>query len=357
VVRKGLSQIEPKSKSLWCGRHVKVVDGSSLSMPDTEENQALYPQPKAQKKGCGFPVMRITASFSLVTGHMLEHRKADLHVHERTLWHQMWGAYEENDVVLGDRGFCSFCELWALSKKKVDCVMRLFQRSPEKAKIIKQFNENDCLVEWAKPKECPKWITKEQWLEVPKTMTLRQVKVIVDIPGFRTQNVVVATTLLDNKKYPSATLSDLYRRRWLVELFLKDMKTTMRMDVLRCKTPELVHKELTIFIIAYNLIRSLIFQAALNKGIDPYRISMAGTIAIIRQWAPILATNKDIGIKKKILLAIIELVAKEILPHRKKPRSHPRAIKRRSNCKYQLLTKPRHEFKEIPHRSQYRKNA
>jgi hypothetical protein len=91
----GQMQIKPNSKFLWCGRHVKVVDGSSLSMPDSEENQALYPQPKAQKKGCGFPVMRITASFSLVTGHILEHRKADLHVHERTLWHQMWEAYEE----------------------------------------------------------------------------------------------------------------------------------------------------------------------------------------------------------------------------------------------------------------------
>jgi hypothetical protein len=212
------------------------------------------------------------------------------------------------------------------------------------------------LVEWTKGKR-PKWLTKKQWLTVPKTMIVRQVKIAVDIPGFRTRNITVATTLLDNKKYPTAALSDLYRRRWMVELFFRDMKTTMRMDVLRCKTPELVHKELTIFIIAYNLIRSMIFQAGLNKGIDPYHISMAGTIAIIRQWTPILAANKDIGIKKKIILEILELVAKETLPHRKEQRSYARAIKRRSNCKYQLLTKPRHQFKEIPHRSKYRKNA
>ncbi len=117
-MEKGLSQVKTDSKFFWCGRHVKVVDGSSLSMPDTKENQALYPQPKNQKKGCGFPVMKFTASFSLVTGHMLAHRKADLHVHERTLWHQMWETYEENDVVLSDRGFCSYSDFWALSKKK-----------------------------------------------------------------------------------------------------------------------------------------------------------------------------------------------------------------------------------------------
>lgn len=356
-MEEGLAQVKTNSKFLWCGRHVKVVDGSSLSMPDTKKNQELYPQPKNQKKGCGFPVMRFTASFSLITGNMLAYRKADLHVHERTLWHQLWESYEDNDVVLSDRGFCSYCDFWALLQKKVHCVTRLFHRAPEKAKIIKKFNKNDCLVEWTKSDICPKWLTKKQWLQIPKTMTVRQVKVTVDIPGFRTQNIVVATTLLDNKKYPTFALSDLYRRRWKVELFFRDMKTTMRMDVLRCKTPELVHKELTIFIIAYNLIRSMIFQAALNKGIDPYHISVAGTIAIIRQWSPILAANKDIEIKNKIILKILELVAKETLQYREEPRIYARAIKRRPTCKYQLLTKPRHLFKEIPHRSKYRKNG
>jgi len=376
-----VEQVENQNQShpnfLWCGRNVKVVDGSSVSMPDTEENQELYPQPEGQKKGCGFPVMRIVAIFSLATGILLASRKSNLGVSERALWHDMWDCYQENDVVLADRGFCSFADFWMLSKRKVDCVMRLHQKrgkrkgkgkgksegkiedeieiKGEGVKIIKKFNKNDWLVQWKKTGNCPKWLTKKEWQQLPQTITVRHVKVNIDIPGFRTRKVIVATTLLDNKKYSTQALAQLYRRRWLAELFLRDMKTTMRMEVLRCKTPNLVHKELTIFIIAYNLIRSLILQAALKKGIDPYCISVAGTIATIRQWAPILATLKHPKEKEALINSFLELLASDILPGRNSPQIHPRAIKRRPK-NYQLLTKPRHEFREIPHRHKYRKN-
>lgn len=348
---KAKGRIHPKH--LWCGRPVKVVDGTSLSMPDSEENQALYPQPKGQKKGCGFPVMKLVVSFCLTTGLLLSFRKAALNVHERTLWHEMWDDYEEGDVVLADCGFCSYADYWLLAQRGVDCVMRLHQARKEN-KIIKRFNKNDRLVQWEKTKKPPRWMTRKQWKDVPQEMTVRHVTVNVDIPGFRTKKYTLATTLLDEKKYPPQALAALYRRRWTVELFIRDIKTTMRMDILRCKTPNMVHKELTLFVIAYNLIRILIWEAVLEKGTDPCRISVAGTIAIIRQWAPRLAFCQDEEQRAILTKIMMEFITAEILPQRGNRKRQPRALKRRIKS-YQLLTKPRNEFMEIEHRHKYKK--
>lgn len=341
---------------LWYGRHVKIVDGSSVSMPDTEENQKLYPQPSSQKKGCGFPVMRIVSTFSLATGAMLACRKGSLHVHERTLWRDMWDDYQEGDVVLADCGFCSFADFHMLKERKVDCVMRPHQRRNEK-NIVKRFNKNDYLVQWEKGKRChvPKWMTPQQWDQLPDTITVRYVKVVVDIPGVRTKTLTVATTLLDEKTYPADALADLYRRRWLAEIFFRNIKITMRMKILKSKTPEMIHKEFTIFIIAYNLIRLLIWEAALSKQVDPYRISFKGAIAAIREWVPSLSEVERDDKKREFMDALLSVIAADIIPLRKKPRTEPRAVKRRPNPTYQLLTAPRHEFKEIPHRHHYKK--
>jgi hypothetical protein len=342
------------SGHLWCGRPVKVVDGTSVSMPDTPENQELYPQPKGQKKGCGFPVMRLVVSFCLATGILLSCRKGSLHVHERILWHQMWVDYEEGDVVLADCGFCAFVDYWLLANRGVDSVMRLHQMRKEKV-IIKRFNKNDRLVQWKKNKK-PNWITREKWEDIPEEMTVRHVTVNVDIPGFRTKNFVLATTLLDGKKYPREALAELYLRRWKVEIFIRDIKTTMRMDILRCKTPNMVHKELTLFIIAYNLIRILIWEAVLEKDVDPFRISVAGTINIIRQWAPKLADTEEENERERLIKIMMEFIAAEIIPERVYRKRQARALKRRMKS-YQLLTKPRNEFMEIEHRHKYRKNV
>lgn len=346
------------SHYLWCGRSVKVTDGSSLSMSDTEENQRLYPQPTGQKKGCGFPVMRIVATFSLHSGMILDCRKGSLDVHERTLWRQGWDCYEENDVALADCGFCSYADYHYLKEKKVDCVMRLHQRRKEK-RIIKKFNKNDYLVLWKKPTKSqrPKWMTIRQWEQLPDQMTVRYVRVSVDIPGIRTKNFTVATTLLDPKEYPAEAIAQLYWRRWRCELFLRDIKVTMRMKVLRAKTPNMIQKEFTIFIIAYNLIRSLIWDAALDNHKEPGRISFKAAINVIRQWAPLLMATKKREEKKLYIAVIKRIIAANIVPIRKKRRKEPRAIKRRKNTSYQLLTKPRKEFQEIPHRHKYRRDV
>ena len=325
-------------------------------MWDSEDNQKLYPQPSGQKEGCGFPVMRLASSFCLSTGLLLDHRKDSLDVSERALWRQMWGNYEDGDVVLADCGFCSLTDYWMLSERGVDCVMKLHQRREEK-KIIKKFNKNDYLVLWEKGSysQAPDWITREQWEQIPQAITVRHVKVTVDIPGHRTRKFTIATTLLDNEKYPPQALADLYRRRWMAELYLRDLKTTMHMDVLRCKTTDMVHKEITIFFIAYNLIRSLIWRVALSKGGDPYRISFTGTIATLRQWLPILANIGEDKEKRRFIEALSQVIADDIVRIRKIPKQEPRAIKRRMK-NYPLLTKPRDQYIEIPHRKKYRKD-
>lgn len=326
-------------------------------MPDTQENQKLYPQPSGQKEGCGFPVVRITAIFCLVSGVMLAYRTGSLHVHERILWHDMWDCYQKNDVVLADCGFCSFADYHLLKENEVDCVMRLHQKRKEN-KIIKRFSKNDYLVQWEKGKRnsCPSWMTPKQWDQIPQTMIVRHLKVVVHIPGFRTKNLTLATTLLDPRIYPALAIGDLYRQRWMCELFLRDIKITMCMKVLRSKTPVMLLKEITVFSIAYNLIRSLIWETALNKGLAPYWISFKGAISTILQWAPFLTMITDSNEKKRFINALKMVIAADLIPIRNKTRWEPRAIKRRQNCKYQLLTKPRHQFMEIPHRHKYRKN-
>jgi len=324
-------------------------------MPDTVENQELYPQPRGQKKGCGFPVMRLVVSFCLTTGILLSCRKGSLNIHERTLWHDMWHDYEEGDVVLADCGFCGFADYFLLGQKGVDCVMRLHQRRKEK-EVIKKFNKNDRLIEWEKTKEPPKWITPEEWKEIPDRIIVRHVTVIVNEPGYRSKKYILATTLLEEEKYPQEALANLYLRRWKVELFIRDIKTTMRMDILRCKTPDMIHKELTLFIIAYNLIRILIWEAVLKKHIDPLRISVAGTIAIINTWAEYLALNKSKALRTAICKHILNLISDEVLPERNNRLREPRATKRRMKT-FQLLTEPRNVFKEIEHRSKYKKTT
>ena len=343
-----------KKNHLWLGRRVKVVDGSSVSMPDTEENQKLYPQPSGQKKGCGFPVMKIVALFSLHTGAWLNTGYASLKVHELMIWQKMLKQLDPGDVILADRAYCSFAGYYQLLKLNIDSVMRLHQRRSKGVKIIEKLGKNDWLVEWTKVKANPKWTTKKKWKKFPPSLLVRHVQINIAIAGYRTKKITVATTLIDNKKYPKHEIAELYRRRWLAELFLRDLKTSMHMDVLRCKSPQLIYKEMTIYMIAYNLIRALILEAALKKKIDPYRISFKGTISTIRQWTPLMASLKNEHEKKNVINNMIKILAMDIVPYRPN-RLQPRAVKRRRNS-YQLLTKPRNIFMEIPHREKYKKS-
>ena len=352
VARKVAENLESRcpASELVPGRRMRIVDGSSLSMPDTPQNQKRFPQPKRQKPGCGFPVMRVAALFSMNTGAILRAAWDSLHVHERTLFHRLWDELKKGDILVADRGFCGFADFYLLLQRGVDCIMRNHQRRTKGVRLLKKLGKGDLLVAWRKSPICPDWLSRETWKKMPDEMTIRQIRIHVNVPGFRTKKIVLATTLLDPKLYPKALFAELYRRRWLAELFLRDIKTSMGMEVLKCKSPEMVIKELLMYLIAYNLIRSIMLEAAQTHGGEPLRISFKRTADGLRQWAPAIRWTRG-EVRNRLVEAMLACIAKLTIPHRP-DRVEPRAIKRRKK-NYQLLNKPRTEFREIAHRNKY----
>ena len=240
-------------------RRVIVVDGTGVSMPDTPQNQDAWPQLSTQKPGCGFPTARICACFSLETGALLSYALGSKKSSEIPLFRQQWNIFKKGDVFLGDKGFCSYFDIANLKKQGVDSVVTLARRTPvEAAKSLKKIGSDDLLIEWKRPVwAAKKSYSQEEWADLPKELVLRQIKVTVKNPGFRTKGFYIITTLLDSEQYPAEQLADIYLKRWDVELFFRDIKTTMGMDILRCQTPEMVRKEILMNFIAYNCIRRL----------------------------------------------------------------------------------------------------
>jgi len=341
-------------QGLWYGRAVKVADGSGLSMPDTPANQAVYPQSRRQKPGCGFPVMRVVALFSLATGVIVGLAKGALSVGERTLFRRLWDLFEPADVALADSGFCGYADFYCLAQRGVDCVMRNHPRRSVGLTPLRRFSKGHRLVRWHKTGRCPQWLDPHEWRAMPDRLTVREIRFSIDIPGFRTKAITVVTTLLDPKAFPRRAFLELYRRRWMAELYLRDIKTTMGMDVLRCKSPGMVHKELLMFRIAHNLVRALMVESAVTYGLSVYRISFKGTLTTVREWAPILAAAPlSRADRQRLTDYFLYYLARDLLPNRPN-RIEPRARKRRPK-NYQLLNQPRRVFKEIQHRNKYKK--
>lgn len=340
-------------EDLWHGRRVKVIDGSGISMPDTPVNQQAWPQSKRAKIGCSFPVMRIVAVFSLATGALMALAKDCLAVHERTLFRRLWDVFEPGDVALADRGFCSYADFYCLLKRGVDCVMRNNQSRTVGITCVKKLNKNDRIIEWIKTSVCPKWLNYEEWRAIPDRITVREITVHVDVPGFRTEKIVIVTTLLDSNIYTAEDFANLYLRRWRAELYLRDIKTTMGMDILKCKTSQMVVKELWMHVVAYNLMRALMQEATKTHNVPHDRISFKGTVSTVRTWANTLA-RPCLNFKKrrKLYELMLSYIAMDTIPFRPN-RSEPRARKRRPK-NYQLLNKSRHTFNEIKHRNRYK---
>lgn len=337
------------------GRRVIVVDGTGVSMPDTEENQRVWPQQSSQKAGCGFPQARICACFCLQTGILLSHEVGNKKSHELPLLRKQKDTFKAGDIFLGDKGFCSYLDLSTFKKRGIDSIITLARRKPiSEAESVKVLGENDRLIEWKKPvRSKASSYSLEEWEKLPKRLLLRQIKVIVNESGFRVTSFYIVTTLLDPEVYPASDIADLYFQRWDVELFFRDIKTTMDMDVLRCKSADMVRKEIIMHLIAYNCIRGLMVESAEKKGVGVRRVSFKGSIQALRQWEPHLnQANIDRSELCRLIGLLYESIAGKIIPYRP-GRSEPRAVKRRPKP-FQLLTAPRHLMKEIPHRSRYR---
>ena len=326
-------------KDYW-GRRVVVVDGTTVSMPDTEENQQLWPQPGPQKKGCGFPLAKILGCFSLKTGGLISYWVGNKHQHEVTLLRQQYGIFEDSDILLVDKAFCSYYDLSMLVQKGVDTVVTLARRKPlSKAQSDAKLGPDDYLIHWKKPKRSSKYnYSEEQWRELPSQLQLRQIKVHTVYPGFRTHEFYIVTTLLDAEAYPADEIAELYFHRWEVELFFRDIKTTMGMDILRCKTPAMIQREILMHFIAYNCVRHLMFEAS-EQGDQPIRqMSFKGTLQALRSWEPHL-NQRQLGRKERgrLIRLLYRSIAENTLFLRV-GRTEPRAVKRRPK-QYQLLNK------------------
>lgn len=338
-------------RRLWKGLRVGVVDGTGLSMPDTPSNQKRYPQPSQQKPGCGFPVVKIVGVFSLLTGALHGFAKGTLAVHERILFHELWPAIAAGfDVLVGDRGFCSFGDMFLLRQAGVDTVFRLHQRRRVDWRSGRRLGRRDRLAAWDKPPSRPEWMTQAQYASLPAVWTVRLVELRIAVPGFRTRSVLVATTLLDSRAFSAADIAQLYAMRWSVELCLRHIKTTMRMDVLRCLSPEMIHREIHMHWIAYNLVRTLMGEAALPGRLPVARISYKGTLDTLRHWLPVLhGVAPQPRRFSRLRRQMLEAIAGDPVPERPH-RSEPRAVKRRPK-KFHLLNRPRHQMGNLPHRN------
>jgi hypothetical protein len=344
-------------QQLWWGRRVKIVDGSSLSMPDTEANQTLYPQPSAQKPGCGFPIMRLLVIFSLATGAISRLAHGSLQQSERALLPPLLKTLRPGEVLLADRGFCGFADIYVLMKRRVDVVVRMHASRSAGVRCLKRLGPGDRLVEWVLSNKIPPaWMNPKLWMAMPRTLSLRQISYTVPIQGFRSKQITVVTTLLDAKRFSKRAFVDLYFRRWKAELFLRDIKISLHMDILRCKKPPMIHKELYMHLIAYNLIRTLMWKAAKRHQVNVLSLSFKSSLATLRQWAPLMASlhpgSHRVSMMHRLLL---DYLARHILPERPN-RVQPRVRKRRPKT-YPLLTSPRPLYNETLHRNRYRRKA
>ena len=329
LVRDTGKQVEEESPEtwLWQGRKVRVVDGSTITMPDTPANQAAYPQQKSQKPGCGFPIARILVIFSLSVGTVLEaaiSKYKGKQTGENSLFRELHSTLAEGDVVLADRYFSGWFDIALLRPCGVDMVVRKHQLRRTDFRTGKRLGRDDHLVVWSRP-ERPAWMPAEQYLALPTTLTLREVRVRVSQPGMRTKSLLVVTTLLDAQQYPADEIASLYRRRWQAELHLRSIKIVLQMDHLRCKTPERVRNEFWMHLIGYNLIRGVMAAAAQQAGKCPWEISFKGTLQTLSQFLPLLlagVTTED------WCEALLTAVAAHIVGDRP-DRFEPRRVKRR----------------------------
>jgi Transposase DDE domain len=337
---------EAPEEWLWCGHRVKVVDGTTVSMPDTADNQREYPQSPSQRPGLGFPIARLVVVFCLATGAVLEAAMGKYQgkqTGENALFRRLWeGGLSAGDVSLGDRYYGSYFDLALLKRRGVDSVCRLHQLRVNDYRRGRRLGREDHIVTWVRP-DRPGWMDESTYEEVPEAMEVRVVRVRVAIRGFRTRVLDVVTTLLDADIYTKKDLADLYRRRWEAELHLRSIKVVLGLDVLRCKTPEMVRKELWMGLLGYNVIRAAMVAAAKAHGRVPHRESFKGALQTVLAFAEALREATS-AVRRWLWGIVLESIARDEVGHRPN-RVEPRAVKRRPKP-YPLLMVPRDEAKE-----------
>jgi hypothetical protein len=347
LARDAADRVRGNAPDAWLfhGRRVVIADGTTVSMPDTPENQAEYPQHGLQKPGCGFPLARVVVLICLATGCVLDAAigagKGKL-TGEMALVRGLHVRLRRGDIVLADSYYSSFDEVTTLAGLGVDVVMRQHGGRPADFRRGVRLGREDHRVVWRRSRNRPAWMTREEFAALPRAMTMRELRVRVDRVGFRSRVFVVATTLLDPSAFPAVELAGLYRRRWHGELDIRSIKQAMGMDVLRCQSPEMVRKEIWCHFLVSNLIRGVMAESARRHGLEPRQLSFQGARQMIEgfrvelSWA---ASGRIEGLVAGLQGAIARLRA-GCRPDRVEPR-----VRKRRPKAYPLMHEPRKIFK------------
>ncbi|MFV2058794.1 MAG: IS4 family transposase [Thiohalomonadales bacterium] len=313
----------------WQDRPVKLVDGTTVSMPDTRENQNAYPQQNAQKPGLGFPIARIVGVICLSSGVILDAaigKYKGKGASEHALFRQLLHSFEAGDIVLADRYYSSYFLIAMLQERGVDIVFQQHAMRKTDFRTGEKIGVRDHVASWKKPKAKPDWMSQQQYDHYPDTLRVRELK-----SGKKT----LITTLLSDKEISKKEISNFYKQRWHVELDLRNIKTTLGMEILSCKTPEMNEKEMWVYFLAYNLIRLVMAQAAVYSQIMPRELSFKHTLQIWLSWS----ITYSQGMKN--IQDLLVMIA-QIRVGNRAGRIEPRAVKRRSKP-YSLLMQPRDE--------------
>lgn len=337
------------------GRTLKAVDGSCLRLADTPANQKQFPQPANQKPGGGFPVLKVVVLFCLASGALLARATGSLWDSEARLLRQLLDTLHQGDVVLGDRGFGNFVIAALLAGAGVD----LLARVPTNSRRVdfrqgRRLGRHDRIVTWRKGPRQGKWLSAQDWAALPAQLEVRVLRLQVRQRGFRTRELTLVTTLLDAMLYPAEELLAAYARRWRLELCFDDLKTTLGLESLRGLSPALVAKELLAGLIAHNLLRCVLAEAAQAHEVPMERMSFKGALDGLRQFSHALSQTRSARRKKELWAALLLALARDVVPARL-GRREPRAIKGRP--KYPFLTRPRHLQRDRPRRSVRRSRA
>jgi IS4 transposase len=332
------------SEPVFAAMRILLVDAASSLTPDTPAIRKLFQQPRNIKPGCGFPMAKVLALFDAASGAILRPLICSLFVHEASNVWMLHPLLRAGDLIIGDRAFCSYAHLVMLHARGVFGLFRMQQRQKvdfrrgrrhggkgkPKSRFIRKLGSYDQLVEWFKPQQKPKWMSKKQFAALPSSLIVRELRYHLQARGQRTRMVTIATTLLDPVLYPAEKIAQLYGLRWQVETHFGQLKTGMKMARLKCKSADGVKKELLAFFIAYNLTRMVMRQAAQRQGIAPGRISFFDALRWLAH-----ARQRD------------ELIVLAVIPVRS-DRHEPR-VKKYLKYRYRPMTRPRHILKKRPY--------
>lgn len=325
AVADGCHAAEPgRSKHLWNGHRLFLIDGSSFSMPDTPALQAAFGQHGQQKAGCGFPTAHLLIQFAAHSGFALQTIVSPLRTHDMAHAAATHDTLQPGDILVGDRAFGSFAHLATLRQRGLHGVFRAHQRRG----VHRQRGPRDRQVTYDKPSKKPVWMTDEEYATLPEAILVREVRVTLNEPGLRVRELVLVTTLLDAVKYPASMIAAMFGVRWSAEVNLRHLKQTLGLDILRSQSVAGVTKELHAFVIIYNLVRQVMSEAARRQQVAPNRISFVDALRWLRHAQP--------DDTLPVLL---------VVPHR--PGRHQPRVKKRRPKSYPLMTRPRHELKRL----------